>query len=416
MKNLIVVVLLGAFSTLAMAECNVKLPAGWNTSAVEVPFDWSHPDGEKVTVSYYFKDQSQYAGKTPIVFFNGGPTMAGYSAIGLMGEDYKDENIVFLDQRGTGCSTPFKNYEGDPDVYKNYASDSIVKDAEAIRTKLFGDGKWKIFGQSYGGLISFRYIELYPASIASAHIHGFGFSPDGLLVDKREKRIAEITPELLKYKNLGSVIESLSSKEMFRTTCIETRNSLKKQFCGMDLFTGLFMVTGFKDRWKVVHKNLSLFLELIEANKPTELAAAFEKFSRTYLLRFGSVEQTAALHAITFYEMIPGKFFYNACTGSIENDLISECRFGRSFLIRTNGVPSFVPKPHDLKRIKKHISEYQVPVFYYAGHYDTFLPTDVLTWTAKKLGIESSFVIFAKSGHEGFYSEKLVIDNVKKAP
>lgn len=388
---------------------------------MEVPFDWSQPDGEKITVSYYFKEQTQYAGKTPIVFFNGGPTIAGYSAIGLLGEDYKDENIVFLDQRGTGCSTPFKDYEGNPDLYKNYASDSIVKDAEVIRRTLFGENQWKIFGQSFGGLISFRYLELFPKSIASAHIHGFGFSPDGLLIDKREKRISEITPEILNYKNtkvsefsLGDMMESLKKKEIFTSTCIETRHSLKKQFCGTDVFTGLFMVTGFRDRWKVVHKNFASFLEFAEAGKTTELHESFEKFARTYLLRFGSVEQTAALHSITYYELIPGKFFFNGCTGAIENDLISECRFARNFLIRIEGIPTFTPNPHNLDVIKNNISKFQIPVFYYAGLYDTFLPTQTLEWTAKTLGIESSFVVFPKSGHEGFYTEKLVIENLKK--
>lgn len=410
-------------SASVFADCGVKLPKGWNSSSVEVPFDWSNPSGEKIKVSYYFKDQKQYQEKTPIVFFNGGPTIAGNSAIGVFSKPFTHENIIFLDQRGTGCSTPFKKYNGNLNEYRLYASDSIVKDAEVIRKELFGDRKWKIFGQSYGGLISFRYLELAPEAIASAHIHGFGFSPDGLMLDKREERIAELTPEIMSYKpgpdslmSIGDMIQELRTthKDIFNSMCFETRDSLKKNFCGEDIFTGLFMITGFKNYWSRVHQFLVESLELIEKNNISELQRTFTKFAKTYLLRFGDVNQTAALHSITYYELIPGRFFYSGCSYKPENDLISECRFQRQFLIRTGSAPTFVPKPHNLTEIRKNIITNEIPVYYYAGHYDTFLPVQTLTWTAKELGIEDSLIIFPDSGHDGYYSEKLVLDNLKK--
>jgi hypothetical protein len=72
--------------------------------------------------------------------------------------------MLYLDQRGTGLSTPISAatlaLQGDihrqADYLKLFRADSIVKDCEAIRKTLTEDypselKKWSILGQSFGG-------------------------------------------------------------------------------------------------------------------------------------------------------------------------------------------------------------------------------------------------------------------------
>lgn len=420
--------MLPSFGLMAKVDCpSLKLPAGWTHEQVTVPFDWEDPSNpETIKVSYYYKNQDLYKGKTPIIFFNGGPAVAGNSAITALptkAPALNDENMIFMDQRGTGCSTNFVNYSADSDlaVYKRYASASIVKDAEVIRKKLFNNEKWKIYGQSYGGLISFRYLELFPESIASAHIHGFGFSSEPLL-ELREKRIKELTPELLKYRNknttlltIGEIVERIKNvdndkKEMFKSICVDTPGSLKGKFCGEDVFSGLFFITGFRDFWNLAHHRLFNIMTLLEKDDKERLQEYYAKFASTYLLRFNDINQAAALHSISYNEMFLERLLYDGC--AIENELISECRFHKNFLMRLKQRPDFKATPINLDTVRDNIKKHTIGIRYYAGVYDSFLPLQTLQYTAKYLEIESSFHIFPKSGHEGYISEILVIENL----
>lgn len=114
-----------------------------------------------------------------LVFLNGGPGLpcrppqhyaftqrvleAGYQ-------------LLFLDQRGTGLSTPvtastlqMRGYEDVQAKYlKFYRADSIVRDCEAIR-KALTEGwkeeerrKWSVMGQSFGGFCAVTYLSFYP--------------------------------------------------------------------------------------------------------------------------------------------------------------------------------------------------------------------------------------------------------------
>ncbi|KZP17794.1 hypothetical protein FIBSPDRAFT_746556, partial [Athelia psychrophila] len=86
---------------------------------------------------------------------------------------------LWLDQRGTGLSTPIT-----PDVlselssdaekaeyFKHFRADSIVKDCEAIRKVLLGDKekpedrKWTILGQSFGGFCALTYLSFYSEGV-----------------------------------------------------------------------------------------------------------------------------------------------------------------------------------------------------------------------------------------------------------
>ena len=99
--------------------------------------------------------------------------------------------VLYLDQRGTGLSSPVTagtlahqgNAERQADYLKLFRADSIVKDCEAIRKTLTEDyplelKKWSVFGQSFGGFCAFTYLSYYPAGLREVFTSG-GIPPVG---------------------------------------------------------------------------------------------------------------------------------------------------------------------------------------------------------------------------------------------
>ncbi|KAH9819372.1 putative proline iminopeptidase [Teratosphaeria destructans] len=97
--------------------------------------------------------------------------------------------ILYLDQRGTGLSTPVTastlQMRGDNAVQarylKLYRADSIVRDCEAIRQALTADypndkKKWSIMGQSFGGFCAVSYLSFHPEGLREAFLFG-GLQP-----------------------------------------------------------------------------------------------------------------------------------------------------------------------------------------------------------------------------------------------
>jgi pimeloyl-ACP methyl ester carboxylesterase len=101
----------------------------------------------------------------------------------------KGYQMLYLDQRGTGLSTPVSAatlaLRGDihrqADYLKLFRADNIVKDCEAIRKTLTEDyptelKKWSIFGQSFGGFCVLTYLSKYPQGLREAFTTG-GLAP-----------------------------------------------------------------------------------------------------------------------------------------------------------------------------------------------------------------------------------------------
>lgn len=114
--------------------------------------------------------------------------------------------LFFLDQRGTGFSSPITastlqmlqshNKDNDEETQtqnlKLYRADNIVRDCEAIRQILTADypssgstttstadsekKKWSTIGQSFGGFITMTYLSFYPQGLRESFIFG-GLQP-----------------------------------------------------------------------------------------------------------------------------------------------------------------------------------------------------------------------------------------------
>jgi len=408
---------------MASPQCELRLSQltpGWSANHVEVPVDYKKPNGKKLPVYYYHR--KWIPGKTPIIFFNGGPVVSSGRATGLYDAipELKDENLIILDQRGVGCSGSLPDYIPGNGYreYLNFTSRSIVRDAEEIRKKVVGAKKWKIYGQSFGGLISFRYIELFPQSLESVHIHGYGVTPKHQsFTELREQRLQDISDAFLNFRpssehpSIGEIISAINQfpdahvRDAFNESCIPTPGARRSALCGQDIYSGLYLLAGFKNFWPLIQSKLEHILSQMKSGDLDKLRTAIQSFANTYVLRFNQPNLANALGTITYMEIIPGNFFYEQCDAVVANEVLSECRFSSQFLIRLQEDVKSKPIPLNLKKIRSNIKKHTLDVRYYAGAWDSFVPYEIIQHTAKALGLEKSLVLFPDSGHEGFSTE-----------
>ena len=110
-----------------------------------------------------------------LIFFQGGP---GYesprpiSDSGWIKKATEDYNVLLIDQRGTGLSSPIssdsiKNMEDNylAEYLSFFRADNIIRDAEYIRENIFSVNKWSVIGQSFGGFCAMNCL-LYTSDAA----------------------------------------------------------------------------------------------------------------------------------------------------------------------------------------------------------------------------------------------------------
>jgi len=103
--------------------------------------------------------------------------------------------VLLLDQRGTGRSSRIQGGTMDalPDDNARAAylgffrADSIVRDAEHLRTTVFGGRRWSTLGQSYGGFLTLTYLSQAPHGLAACYVTGglASLHPDAAEVYRR---------------------------------------------------------------------------------------------------------------------------------------------------------------------------------------------------------------------------------------
>ncbi len=152
---------------------------------LQVPLDHAAPGGEQIEL---FARRVVAAGNAAadlpwLLFLQGGP---GFGAPRPEGRDswldraLRDYQVLLLDQRGTGRSTPANRRTlarlGSPqaqaDYLAHFRADSIVADAELIRRAVAGGRPWSVLGQSFGGFCTVSYLSMAPEGIREAFICG----------------------------------------------------------------------------------------------------------------------------------------------------------------------------------------------------------------------------------------------------
>lgn len=225
------------------------LPRDYQYGWFESEFAPGEP--EKISIFYFHKPVS---GKTPTIFFNGGPLSPAWN--GFVNLSSRSEGIwfVFMDQRGTGCSSPLPKVlpESEENLFEvvNWGSAGIVRDAEILRAKL-GVQRWNVFGQSYGAIIVQRYVQSNSTSLLKAVAHGGAtFEETRELLNWRyDQQLFVIQRYFEKFpQDRARVIQIFRQK-----TCSQKRN-----LCGAELLRQLASDhLGFQFGWSRLHEEIA---------------------------------------------------------------------------------------------------------------------------------------------------------------
>ena len=188
---------------IALADCRLpKLPVAAQCGTFEVPENRDRPDGRKITLAIAVLPANTLNPRAdPLFILAGGPGQAasylGPFAASLTGVR-KDRDIVLVDQRGTGRSSPLTCAAFKPDdspeaaleldpVPKaaacakelaaqgvdaaQYTTAAWVADLDAARAAL-GYERINLWGGSYGTRAALEYLRRHPSRVRSVVLDG----------------------------------------------------------------------------------------------------------------------------------------------------------------------------------------------------------------------------------------------------
>ena len=414
------------------ADFKKSLPVDYMQGMIEVPEDWDNPKtSSTIHVFYYGRPLGVTDSRIPVVFFNGGPGGSSHSSYPVLEGDTVNPrspklSFVFIDQRGTGCSDPFPTAIGAENVNRlsHYASRNIVRDAEAIRVKLLGEnGKWKVFGQSFGGYIVHRYAEVAPEHVLGFYAHGSSLMDDQVkwtrLRIQSQKRVADTYfqehPE-------DEIALRAARKLIPQSRCFTDGEAT---ICGPAVLDGLTIYLGFHDDWDRLHAWIQRLLS--HDAKPRLYEDVLIAFLHDIV--FGEYDDSGFMaNVIGNYEMQPGladteklcKQIYSQLEAAGEKPLewtINECRLlggmKTVFDPLIQGMTKFDPLL--LEDFEAALKKSPGTLFnLYSGQQDVFVPVETFADETEALAGRIQYTNFPGTGHDGFVTEQRVWDDLAK--
>lgn len=193
----------------ALAECRLpRVASAVQCATIEVPESRSAPDARRIRIfAAILPANSASPDADPLVILAGGPGQAA-SNLGVFAERLTDvrrtRDVVLIDQRGTGRSSPltcaaFK--PTDDDVLETdplpraracrdelatggvdpaqYTTSAWVADLEAMREAL-GYVRWNLWGGSYGTRVAQEYTRRHPERVRTMILDGV--APPGMVI------------------------------------------------------------------------------------------------------------------------------------------------------------------------------------------------------------------------------------------
>lgn len=190
-------------NNLVIENCHLgEIRAQVKCGKLSVPENYQQPEGDQISINFAVLpaiNNKEY--KSPLMFLAGGPGQAAVElATGLnrvFKEVRKTRDIILVDQRGTGESSPLScEFESVDNVYSSlpeqmkpeeikacvsqfkgdvtqYNSENAIRDFDAIRAAL-GHKKLNIYGGSYGTRAGLVYMRLFPQSLESVVLDSVG--------------------------------------------------------------------------------------------------------------------------------------------------------------------------------------------------------------------------------------------------
>ncbi len=401
---------------------------------------------DRISIFYFYKKTASL--KNPVIFFNGGPGFTSHgmaSSLEISKTKYSggkniDIDFIFMDQRGTGCSSRFPVGASPQTIEKLnwYGSAGIVNDAEELRKNLIGSRKWKVFGQSFGGHVVHRYIQMFPKSIVKAYAHGYS---EGIAdFDFSFARIASqhtiMQSYLKKFPEDRQRLLLLNQYLADASKCFITKDGQGNEVCGYEISSMLISYLGFRNNWEILRADLRHMVPDGEVSTDKvrrfvgNAAATFsiyhgltpfnEEFFMTKdlalnILGVSDTDRSPMDYdkCIAVYERI--QTVYNVKAADI---LLDECKAPVQFGYRDSIMPVLKAKNVQLVNsisileIKAKLAETKIPFFLYSGSFDCMVPKELFQNEVKVLGKLVTYTNFPDSGHEGFMSEARVIHDL----
>lgn len=161
---------------------------------INVPLDHTNPDDERgISVFARIVAAPDGTDRPCLLFLQGGPGCEAPRPRlapmwpGWLGRALEDYQVVLLDQRGTGLSSPISEPLGSAADQAEYLThlraDEIVADCEDLRAHL-GVERWAVLGQSFGGFTTLHYLSRHPDSLLAAYftggLSGVGYSAEDI--------------------------------------------------------------------------------------------------------------------------------------------------------------------------------------------------------------------------------------------
>lgn len=403
------------------------LPASMLQGFVEVPEDAANPASPKLQIFYWGRI---IPGADTVVFHNGGPASDGHGSYDLLLRQPGARNLsfIFIDQRGTGCSTAYPSlYE--PETLarlKHYGSRGIVHDSEAVRAKVLGpNGKWKVFGQSYGGKIVHRYLTMTTEHLLGAYAHGYSIMSDGdeWMVMRIQSQVRVLNEYLKQYPDDARIVRELRSK-IPEDKCF-TDGDLR--VCGPKVLDGLVMYLGFTSTWPTLHQYITALI----TGAGTVNYPVLGQFVR--MIVFGAYGNNYVPGSVIgMVDMSTGEPTFDFCTEPLrrlrargedpDGWVLNECRLMAGLTnekwdpwLREMTKDKSIVDEATLTQLKAaRLARPEVPFYLYAGAMDVFVPAATFAEETAFLGSVVNFTLFPESGHEGFYTEAKVWEDLNR--
>jgi pimeloyl-ACP methyl ester carboxylesterase len=221
--------------TMALAECRLpKVALAAQCGEIAVPENRDAPGGRAITIAVAVLPANTLDPRPdPLFILAGGPGQSASSiapfAVALT-EVRKDRDIVLVDQRGTGRSSPLDCAAfADDDTLEaalaldplpkakacaaellgrgvdlaQYTTAAFVADLEAVRSAL-GYGRINLWGGSYGTRVALEYIRRHPQRIRSAVLDGVAPPAMTILLDVWPARQAALAALLAACRSSAS--------------------------------------------------------------------------------------------------------------------------------------------------------------------------------------------------------------------
>lgn len=399
-----------------------SLPPHYRYAKITVPENWGEPRGPQIEVFYYW-NTGNFAGRTPIAFFNGGPTYDSHATFAAMKDAIERHRVpfVFIDQRGTGCSTPYPRELNEATVKRlgHYGSAAVVRDADAIRARLFGHQKWRIFGQSAGGWMVFRYLELLPENIEAAYAHGAALNGD---------EVAEMVARLKSQRRVSENYFKRFPHDMALWREAQTRipqdlcfSDGTTRICGPGILDALITNLGFGNRKGSSHE----WIQSLKGRNDAEFREWLKEFVTHFFFGTYVGGNSYAATALGLLEVAGGD--QDACAAAHErleregeHPLewpLNECRMEQSVERKWTEVVLTLKarEPYHLDTVAEQLAHHpDLPLYLYASRQDSFVPVESYRETLTRLGGRAIYREFTASGHEGYFTEAAIWSDLRR--